>query len=268
MRIRKYYILLAMLFLYSVPFVFADEDVSKEEIAQPSIQDETTKDKAVVTSEAIEKAAPSYSMRLKDIIQQAQEGIKRIDKELAEEEIRVRNQEREAKVKEFFDKGNALHKEGDLKGAKEAWQNALNITKDPEMRSYIDQADKKARQEDQAKRQAKEKARQEELSKKEAERKAKLEAERKAEEQQDRLEAEKREQARLQREAQRQADEKAREQARLEREAQRKQEAEQRERKRAEEKAKKESERQARIEADKKVREEAKAKEEAKQESK
>jgi len=195
----------------------------KAETAQP------VKEKVVVDAELIEKAAPSYKMRLKDIIAQAEANIKVVDKEIEQENVAARNQEREAKVKELFEKGNVLYKEGQIKEAKEQWKGALDITKDPEMRGYIEEADRKARAEDQAKRETERMAKEEQARlERETRDKARaeqerLDAERRASEKKAREEARAREMA--EREATRAREAAERERARLEREAARAQEA-------------------------------------------
>jgi tetratricopeptide (TPR) repeat protein len=44
--------------------------------------------------------------------------------------------------------GNQLYQEGKLKEAKEEWQKALEISQDPEMRDYIKESEKRAREEE------------------------------------------------------------------------------------------------------------------------
>ena len=144
------------------------------------------KDKIDIKSDAIERSIPSYRMRLRDILKEAEEGIKKVDKELGEQEILARNKEREAKVAEVFENGNRLYKEGKFKEAKEEWSKALDISKEPQMRGYIEKAARKAKEEDR------------------------------------RVEAEKREKIRLERKYARKLEAEAREKARLEREAVRK----------------------------------------------
>ena len=76
-------------------------------------------DKMEVSPGIIEKTIPSYRVHLKEILKEAEENIKKVDKEIVAGEIRARNEEREARIMEAFEKGNALYQEGDLKKAKE-----------------------------------------------------------------------------------------------------------------------------------------------------
>jgi TolA-binding protein len=164
----------------------APETTQKQITTEAPLNTETPqapKDKIDVKSDAIERSIPSYRMRLKDILKEAEENIKKVDKELKEREVLARNQEREAKVVKLFESGNQLYKDGKLKEAQQMWRDALAISKDPEMRKYIEEASMKISEEDR------------------------------------RLEAEQKEKARLEREAKSKAEAEQKEKARLEREA-------------------------------------------------
>lgn len=103
-----------------------------------------------ISSENIEKTLPAYNANLKKIIEEAERNIARIDGELKKREAVKRNEEREAKVREHFEAGNKLHAEGRLEEAKVEWEKALEITRDPEMRGYIKESEKRARKEEKA----------------------------------------------------------------------------------------------------------------------
>ncbi len=89
-----------------------------------------------------------YTYNIKRLLEKVEENLKKVDKEIKEKEILKRNQEREAKVRKHFKKGNALYKEGKLKQAKKEWLKALEIARNPEMRDYIREAAKRAKQEE------------------------------------------------------------------------------------------------------------------------
>ncbi|MEA3369649.1 MAG: hypothetical protein U9Q24_04815 [Candidatus Ratteibacteria bacterium] len=132
---------------------------------------------------------------LKKMIKEAGENVEKADVELKEKEAEKRNREREVEIREHFEKGNALYKEGKLKEAKKEWQKVLEMSKDPEMRDYIRGCEKRAKEEKLVRR------------KEERERERKLKAEQKEKERREledkrRLEAEKREQKRKQKEEQ------------------------------------------------------------------
>ena len=235
-----------------------------------------TDTKMPVKKESVEKNMPSYSLSLKQMIEQAKKNIKKVD-----DEIRVRGNEE--KAREHFDKGNQLYKSGDLAGAKEEWEKALKLTDDPKMKNYIKRQEKNEREEmekqeraakekqrklDEAKKEkekaAREAKREAERKQKEAEKQARLEAKKKAA----RLKAQQKAKERAAREAKREAERKQKEaekQARLEakkkaaqlKAQQKAKEKAAREAKREAERKQKEAEKQARLEAKKKADEKA-----------
>ena len=204
-------VLLAVFFLISSSVSLFSRDTNKKDNSPASSQDisipesssedfQIAKERETVSSETIEKAIPSYRMRLKEILKEAEENIKKVDRDIKEAEIYKQNQERERQVAEAFKRGNQLYKDGKLEDAREEWNNALGISKDPEMRGYIEETARKAGKEDR-------KVKEEEARKRED---ARIERERQ--------EAAVRERARLEREAAREAERISREKAREEKE--------------------------------------------------
>jgi colicin import membrane protein len=176
-------IILGMLFCLGI--VSAQEQAAKQLTREtlPQKTQETTaeadKEKLEISLETVEKAMPVYSLSLKQLIEEAEKNIKKVDKELKEQKIFRENRERETKVREYFEKGNLLYGEGKLEEAKKEWQEAVSITGVSEMKGYIQEAERKAREA--------------ELARQKAE-----------EERQRQIAAEKREQARLEAEKRRQ----------------------------------------------------------------
>lgn len=120
-----------------------------------------------------QRAEKGYTYNLKQLIEQVKKNIKKADDELKKREIGKRNQQRENEAREYFEKGNALYEEGKLKEAKQAWYNALKITKEPGMKGYIKKTAKRALEETRARK------------KEERERQKKLKAEQKKKRQQE-----------------------------------------------------------------------------------
>jgi len=141
--------------------------------------------------DAADTPEAGYTLSLKELAEKARENIKKVDQELAKQETERQNQEREAHARQFFEEANALYAQGDIEGARELWQKALDITQDPQMSGYIKESERKAKEEDRAR----------------AEEERRLERERWAQE---------REKALLEREAKRKAEQEAREKARQE----------------------------------------------------
>jgi hypothetical protein len=184
--------------LFSQGIIDSKDPKQEQAASKPGLNAATPtapKDKIEIKGDAIEKSIPSYRMRLKDILKEAEENIKKVDKELKSQEVVARNREREAKVAEAFEKGNQLYKNGKLEEAKEEWKKALGISKDPEMRGYIEEAERKAVEEG---RRIKER---EGLKREDAKK------------ERDRREAEAKEKAHVEREAARKAEAQAREKA-------------------------------------------------------
>ncbi|MFA6282133.1 MAG: hypothetical protein WCY05_06515, partial [Candidatus Omnitrophota bacterium] len=125
----KFSYLIAAIFLSLQIFVFAQTPEDKSTYQQtPKIK--------------------GYTQNLKRLIEQAEENLKKVNKEIKDEEVRQRNQERETKVREHFEKGNQLYEEGKLKEAKVEWEKAIEISKDPDMIEYIKEAGRKVTQEE------------------------------------------------------------------------------------------------------------------------
>lgn len=203
-------------------------------------------------------AIKGYTYNLKRLLEQAQENVKKIDEEIKQAEIKKCNEEREAKVIEHFEKGNQLYQEGKLKEAKEEWQKALEVSQDPEMREYIKESEKRAREEELARK------------KEEQERQKRLEAEAKEKERlekekQKQLELEQKEKEHLEKEKQKQLEAQRKEEERKQKEAElAKKKAEQesaRQEKLKQAELKKQQEEQARLEAEKKHQQELACKE-------
>ena len=141
------------------------------------------------------KESQGYIHNLKQMIEEAGENVKKADAASKEKEVEKRNKERETEIKEHFERGNTLYKEGKLKEAKKEWQKALAVSKDPEMKDYIRKSVKRAKAEEVARK------------KEEREREKRLKAEQNEKERRElegkrRFEAEKREQKRKQKEEQ------------------------------------------------------------------
>ena len=232
-------ILAGISFFIPAPALFSQEITASKSSQQKQITSEVPpnietpripESKIDIKSDAIGKSIPSYRMRLKDVLKEAEENIKKVDKELSEQEILARNQKREAQVVEACEHGNQLYKEGKLKEAKGEWDRALSISKDKEMRGYIEEAVRKAgeaaRKLETETRVRSEKDRFEAQEKVRLEKNTARKVEAAAREAKAKAEAGAREKARLGREPGKKAEFEAQEKARLEKDAARKAEIE------------------------------------------
>ena len=95
------------------------------------------KEKIEIDEEIVEKEMEPYAYSLRQLIKEAEKRLESIDRE-------IENKDREDLAREHFEKGNVLYKEGRLKEAKKEWQEALGITRRPEMKDYIRRNEKKS----------------------------------------------------------------------------------------------------------------------------
>jgi len=124
-----------------------------------------------------------YTYDLKGLLAVAERNIKKVDEEIKQEEVKKRNEAREAEIVGYFEKGNELYMQGNLKEAKQEWENAVRVSKNPEMKQYIEDRSREAkiqmRKEEKARkaRLAAEERELNRLAKEEQARQARLEAE-------------------------------------------------------------------------------------------
>lgn len=78
-----------------------------------------------------------YTLNLEELLKKAEESLKKVEGEIEQQEIAERNIDREAKVRECFEKGNEFYKQGKLKEAKEEWEKIIAIAGNPEIKAYI-----------------------------------------------------------------------------------------------------------------------------------
>ena len=86
-----------------------------------------------------------YTYDLKRLLEVARENIRKVNEEIALEEMRRRNEARETQIVKYFEKGNQLYKEGKLKEAKQEWEKAVSVSKNPEMKQYIEESSRQSR---------------------------------------------------------------------------------------------------------------------------
>ena len=121
-----------------------------EELAQPEEPEITEPEKEAVEipAQTIIKEIPIYRLNLQELIAEARRNIKKAEGKIKEEEEFQENRGREAEVRKHFEKGNLLFTQGKSKEAIKEWQEVLSITKDPKMRLYIKELNKRIAQEE------------------------------------------------------------------------------------------------------------------------
>ena len=154
-KIFRLYILLP-LFLIAGGFVFADTPTS-------SLDDKPSVDTAAVvgnqnsSSPAVVPPTPSsadaqasYLYDLKRLIAKSRENIKRVNEKIKEQAVLKRNQKREERAREYYEKGVELTDEGKLNEAREYFEKAIRITEHPEMSGYIRESQSRLKKQEEA----------------------------------------------------------------------------------------------------------------------
>ncbi|MBI4309004.1 MAG: hypothetical protein HY591_01590 [Candidatus Omnitrophica bacterium] len=86
---------------------------------------------------ALPEAQSSYVYDLKKLIIKSRENIKRVNEKIKEQAVVKRNQKREERAREYYQRGLQLSEEGRLDEAREYFEKAVRITDHPEMMNYI-----------------------------------------------------------------------------------------------------------------------------------
>ncbi len=136
-NINKYLLLCSLGFLFCFPLsslsVFAQE--------APPDNPPTLKEK---------KDQEGYVVNLKDLVQKSRTKIEEVNSKLKEQAMLRRNQEREEKAREYYNKAMRLFEENKLKEAQEYWDKAIKITEHPEMKNYVSESVKKVKRQEEA----------------------------------------------------------------------------------------------------------------------
>ena len=96
------------------------------------------------SANAIQEPAPTgYVYDLKKLIIQSRENIKRVNAKIKEQAVIKRNQKREERAREYYQRGMQLTDEGKLNEAREYFEKAVSITEHPEMTGYIKESERR-----------------------------------------------------------------------------------------------------------------------------
>ena len=143
-KIFRLYILF-LLFSTAGIFAFADDPSS-------SLDDKPSVDTAAVSAVQV-PAVPSdaaavdtqssYLYDLKKLIEKSRENIKEVNEKIKEQAVLKRNQAREERAHEYYEKGLQLTSEGKLDEARDYFEKAVRITDHPEMAGYIKESQRR-----------------------------------------------------------------------------------------------------------------------------
>lgn len=153
-RILRLYILFFLL-LAAGGFVFADEPASSLD-DKPSVDTVAVVGGAQSASPASEQAMAgsasqtSYLYDLKKLIEKSRENIKRVNEKIKEQAVLKRNQKREERAREYYEKGVALVDEGKFDEAREYFEKAISITEHPEMVGYVKESQRRLKKQEHA----------------------------------------------------------------------------------------------------------------------
>lgn len=150
-KISSLYILSAFLFTAGV-FAFADEPSSSLD-DKPSVDTAAASSVQVPTVPSNVAAADnrtSYLYDLKKLIDKSRENIKEVNEKIKEQAVLKRNQAREERSHQYYEKGVELTSEGKLDEARDYFEKAIAITEHPEMVGYIKESQRRLKKQEAA----------------------------------------------------------------------------------------------------------------------
>ena len=95
-------------------------------------------------------AQTSYLYDLKRLIEKSRENIKRVNEKIKEQAVLKRNQKREERAREYYEKGISLTDQGKLDEAREYFEKAIRITEHPEMAGYVRESQRRLKRQENA----------------------------------------------------------------------------------------------------------------------
>ena len=145
--------ILSLLFIFFSTSSFADEPRSALDNT-PSVDTAvassmpTAPASSAPSQDVADEAAPpspegqtSYVYDLKKLIIKSRENIKRVNEKIKEQAVMKRNQKREERAREYYQRGIQLTEDGKLDEAREYFEKAVRITEHPEMTYYIQKSE-------------------------------------------------------------------------------------------------------------------------------
>ena len=98
-----------------------------------------------LVSPAKKENAPqaSYVYDLKSLINKSKDNIKRVNEKIKEQAIYRRNQLREEKAREYYDRAMELTEEGKINEAQEFFEKSIRISEHAEMKDYVRMSEKR-----------------------------------------------------------------------------------------------------------------------------
>ncbi len=147
-----YLFILTAIFSTAGVFAFADQPTSSLD-DKPSVDQAASSAVQVPAVPADQTAAggqTNYLYDLKKLIEKSRENIKEVNEKIKEEAVLKRNQKREERAREYYEKGLELANEGKLDEARDYFEKAIRITEHPEMMGYIKESQRRLRRQENA----------------------------------------------------------------------------------------------------------------------
>jgi len=149
-KIYRLYIFLAFVF-FAGTLAFADQSNSALD-DKPSVDSAASSGIQVpaVPADTNSDTHTSYLYDLKKLIEKSRENIKEVNEKIKEQAVLKRNQKREERAHEYYEKGIQLTNEGKLDEARDYFEKAIRITEHPEMVGYIKESQRRLRKQEAA----------------------------------------------------------------------------------------------------------------------
>jgi len=144
----RIYLVLALLCLGPAAFTFADSPSSSSD--GKTATDASVAPVQVPPVDTSADTKTSYLYDLKKLIDISRENIKEVNEKIKEQAILKRNQKREERAREYYEKGVELTNEGKLNEARDYFEKAIRITEHPEMTGYIRESQRRLRRQEAA----------------------------------------------------------------------------------------------------------------------
>ena len=144
--------ILSAIFFSAVVISFADQSNPSPDgkSSADSTSGATVQVPALPVGASAADAQPSYLYDLKKLIEKSRDNIKQVNQKIKEQAVLKRNQKREERAREYYEKGLALTSEGKLQEAREYFEKAIRITEHPEMAGYIKESQRRLRKQEEA----------------------------------------------------------------------------------------------------------------------
>ena len=125
---KKIVLIIAIIQIMFLPF-YAHAENDK--------QDSSSNEKVTVDSQILAQNIPAYKYSITKIAKEAERNLKKINKQLAIKAFLEDIAKKKAVMQEHYENAKKFRKDGDLQGAKEEYEKALEVANSPQMQEYL-----------------------------------------------------------------------------------------------------------------------------------